>query len=93
MSNRKKPGKTRRMEILKSLVEGREVSLPPEEKELLKTVPALADGVEIGVTHIYDDGSVDVIISPDAPPEAVEQVEQLERELRFMDGEETDGHP
>jgi hypothetical protein len=91
MSNRKKPGKTRRMQILKSVVEGREVSLDPDEKELIKVVPAVVGDVEIGETHIYDDGSVDVVISDDAPAEIVEEIRMLERELYAMDGEDTDG--
>jgi hypothetical protein len=59
------------------------VDAPDDEKELLKEVPAKADGVVIGKALIYDDGSVDVIYDADAPADAIAKVEALQNEMSF----------
>lgn len=51
------------------------------EPELLKTVPAKVDGVVIGDAELYDDGSVQIIISEDAPAEAVAKYKAMADEF------------
>lgn len=70
----------------------RKVVVPDEEKVLIKTVPAnvdMEDGnpkVEVGQALLYDDGSVDIIISPNADPAAVAMIKGAEQTFGYTMG-------
>lgn len=61
MSNRRKP--RRRFKLNRVITEQalQKIDLPKSDKVVLKTVPAKADGEEIGTCVIYDDGTMDII--------------------------------
>lgn len=98
MSNRKKPKRNKelRKQILRGSLgddkrldaiigESKQVTMPDDEKELLKTVPAVIEDdqgnkVTIGVANIYDDRSVDYIVDEDAPQWAKDKISATEKE-------------
>lgn len=55
--------------------ERRNVTIPDEEKTLLKTVDAMVNGQRIGDALMYDDGSVDIKIDDNADPDLVAAVQ------------------
>lgn len=62
-----KPGREHRRKVL----EAQQVGIPEDEKEVIKIVPATINGQTIGEAIIYDDGSTDIKVSPDADPELI----------------------
>lgn len=64
------------------------VDAPDSDKTVLKTVPAKVDGVTVGEAILYDDGSVDIMVSDDAPQWAVEKIKATEREFGYSMGTE-----
>lgn len=42
-----------------------EIKMPDDDKVVLKKVPAMVDGVEIGEAVLFDDGTSTVILKPD----------------------------
>lgn len=94
MSNRRKTRREKTERGLNRLLgEVKQVTAPSEEKELLKTVPAVItddQGVKhtIGTAHLYDDGTVDYIVDKDAPEWAKEKIGIAEKEYEaFMSGQ------
>lgn len=89
MSNRKKP-KNRLLIARKALKDAGEVAslevinTPDDEKVLLKEVPAVVDGVEVGRALIYDDHSVDVIYNNDIPEEAKAKIDEVTEQYKKM---------
>lgn len=83
MGNRKKPRapwlRKRTAANLPIEAQGRAsfVQAPPDEKEIIKEVPAKVDGVTVGVAQIYDDGSIGVIIDDNAPQWAKDKIADL----------------
>lgn len=64
----------------------KKVTLPDDEKELLKTVPAKVDGVVVGEAYLYDDGSVDFVLDKDADPEKLKKIHDTAEEFGYMIG-------
>lgn len=56
------------------------VQAPPDEKVVLKEVPAKVDGTVVGTALIYDDGTFGVIIDEDAPQWAKDKIEMTKQE-------------
>lgn len=72
MSNRKKPTNKRLImqQALRGMVAPRgvvQVALPSDEKVIVKEVPAVVDGVRVGIAQIDEDGGVEIILDADAP--------------------------
>lgn len=90
-SDRKVRGQSPKQMILDEVQKTLEEVTPPNnEKELLKTVPLKADGVVIGIAHLYDDGTVDCIVDEAADPEAIAKVRALEGQMQQFDLRITD---
>lgn len=53
------------------------VKAPSQDKEVAKTVPALADGEIIGTTVIYADGTFDIVVKKDISPQAKVHLEEF----------------
>lgn len=63
------------------------VKLPVDEKVIVKEVPAKVDGTVVGTAQIYEDGSVGVVIDPDAPQWAKDKIKSTADELGYEIGE------
>jgi hypothetical protein len=62
------------------------VSAPPDEKEVIKEVPAKVDGITVGVAQIYDDGTIGVIIDDNAPQWAKDKIGDLSDQAGYSIG-------
>lgn len=67
------------------------VDIPSNEKVMLKAVPAKADGVIVGEAYLYDDGSVDIQVDPNAPQWAIDKIKATEKQFGYTIGDEPDG--
>lgn len=74
------------------------VTMPDDEKVLLKQVPAVVthpetgEKVKVGIANLYDDGSVDQILDPDAPQWAMDLIKATMMEFGYTMGlKENDG--
>lgn len=57
--------------------------IDPNGVELLKVVPAKANGIDVGRAYIWDDGSISYKEDPNADPEALALVHQTEQEVGY----------
>lgn len=81
MSNRKKrKGLLNRGKPFDKVNRALSVTVPDDEKVLLKQVPAKVGDIVVGVANLYDDGSVDVVLDEDAPQEALDEIKTTEME-------------
>lgn len=69
------------------------VGLEADEKVVIKEVPAKVDGMVVGVAQIYDDGSVGVVLDPNAPEEALAILGGISKEFGYSIGDFIDGAP
>lgn len=67
------------------------ITLPSDEKEVIKEVPAKVDGTVVGTAQIYDDGTVGVIIDDDAPQWAKDKIQAEADMLGYSIGTDADG--
>lgn len=67
------------------------ITLPSDEKEVIKEVPAKVDGTVVGTAQIYDDGTVAVIIDDDAPQWAKDKIQAEADTLGYSIGTDKDG--
>lgn len=67
------------------------LTLPQDEKAVVKEVPAKVDGIVVGIAQIYDDGSVGVILNEDAPKEQIDKIGGLAGQYGFSIGDIFDG--
>jgi hypothetical protein len=51
--------------------------------ELLKIVPAKANGIEVGIAYMWDDGSISVKLDENADPEALALIKATEQEVGY----------
>lgn len=56
---------------------------PTEEPQLIRVVPAKADGIVVGQALIYDDGSIGYRQDPNADPEGLKRVHETEQEVGY----------
>lgn len=79
MSNSRKPRNfrltRRRGARIKDAAVDETVKIPNNEKTVIKVVPAKVNGESIGDAIIYDDGSVDIKVDPNADPELIAVVQ------------------
>lgn len=68
------------------------VSVPNQEKVVVKTVPARCGDEVVGEAVIYEDGTIDIIKFGDISPEAEAYIHSFQSAMLGIDGdEETDG--
>lgn len=63
------------------------VVLTPDEKVIVKEVPAKVDGTVVGTAQIYEDGTVGVVIDENAPKWAKDKIKSTADELGYEIGE------
>jgi hypothetical protein len=89
MGNRKKPNKPSltmkkwpdRLQVAKEALA--KVDLPPDEKVVIKEVPAKVDGIVVGIAQIYDDGSVGVLVDENAPKDKLDKIRATAGEVGY----------
>lgn len=69
--------------LVNTLGFAKRVGLEPDEKVIIKEVPAKVDGVVVGIAQLYDDGSWGVVLDEDAPKEQIEKIGGLAAEYGF----------
>lgn len=64
----------------------------PDEKVVVKEVPAKVDGVVVGTAQIYDDGTVGVVLDlENAPAEALERLGDITKGVGYSIGDFFEG--
>lgn len=89
MSNRRKPkmfrgkkGKDARTQVLESAL-AKNITIPDDEVKVIKEVPAMVEGTEVGIAYIHDDGSVAIKYNEDAPQWALDKIKATEAEVGY----------
>lgn len=69
------------------------IDIPADEKEVIKEVPAKVDGIVVGVAHIYNDGSVNVVLDENAPQEQIDKLGNMAKGIGYSIGDFFDAAP